>query len=371
MTELNRRHLLAAAGALALPALTALPSQAAPSPEHPFQPQPGRWRSYEITTQVELAGGQGATRLWLPIPSINTDYQQSLESSWQGNATQVRQAADAEYGAKMLVADFAANEPHPTLSLTSRIRTQDRSTDWSQRIGAKEDAATLRYWTQPSELMPIDGIVHDTAKEITRFTWGDEAKTRKIYQWIVDNTYREPKVRGCGIGDIKAMLETGNLGGKCGDINALFVGLCRSVGVPARDVYGIRLAPSAFGYQQLSGNPDNLSGAQHCRAEVFLEAHGWVAMDPADVGKVMRLETKEWIKTTDNPLIAPVHRALFGGWEGNWLGFNTAHDVALPGSDGPRLAFFMYPQAENQQGRLDPLSPEQFRYRITSRELAV
>src|SRR5256886_9266876 len=31
-------------------------------------------------------------------------------------------------------------------------------------------------------------------------------------------------VRGCGIGDISWMLETRNLGGKCADLNALFVG---------------------------------------------------------------------------------------------------------------------------------------------------
>ena len=78
-------------------------------------------------------------------------------------------------------------------------------------------------------------------------------------------------MRGCGIGDIKAMLETGNLGGKCADLNAIFVGLCRSVGVPARDIYGLRLAPSAFGYRELGANPANLKGAQHCRAEAYLQ----------------------------------------------------------------------------------------------------
>ena len=67
-------------------------------------------------------------------------------------------------------------------------------------------------------------------------------------------------MRGCGVGDIKAMLETGNFGGKCADLNALFVGLCRSVGIPARDIYGVRVAPSAFGYRELGGNPGKLHG---------------------------------------------------------------------------------------------------------------
>ena len=33
------------------------------------------------------------------------------------------------------------------------------------RIGGGTAAATLRYWTQPTELMPVDVIVRDTARE--------------------------------------------------------------------------------------------------------------------------------------------------------------------------------------------------------------
>jgi transglutaminase-like putative cysteine protease len=186
----------------------------------------------------------------------------------------------------------------------------------------------------------------------------------------VDNAYREPKTRGCGAGDIKAMLESGNLGGKCADLNAVFVGLCRAVGVPARDVYGIRVAPSAFGYKELGGNSASLKGAQHCRAEVFLKQYGWVAMDPADVLKVMRQETPDWIKDKTNPVAAPVNKALFGGWEGNWVGWNTAHDLKLPNYSRPgTLPFLMYPQGENAAGRFDELAPDSFRYTIAAKEI--
>jgi len=87
------------------------------------------------------------------------------------------------------------------------------------------------------------------------------------------------------------------------------------VGVPARDVYGIRLVPSAFGYKELSGNPDSLKRAQHCRSEVYLKGYGWVAMDPADVVKVMRLETAQRIKNTNNPVVATGEQGAV--W---WLG---------------------------------------------------
>ena len=93
-------------------------------------------------------------------------------------------------------------------------------------------------------------------------------------------------------------------------------------------------------------------------------------MDPADVGKVAREETGEWLKI-DHPLVQAVRPKLFGGWEGNWLAFNTAHDVALPhATRGGKLGFFMYPQAETQNGRLDSLDPDTFKYTITSREVS-
>jgi transglutaminase-like putative cysteine protease len=364
MSKLTRRMLMSMAAAPIVGSLACLPARAQ---DRKFAPQPGAWRSFDFVTRVEVAGAKGAARVWLPIPSIDSDYQKSLDNTWVGNATSARIVGDSKYGAKMLYAEFAEGVA-PQIELTSRVQTRSRAVDWQSRQGVAEDAATLRSWTQATELMPTDGIVRSTAREATQGARTDVEKVQRLYDWVVTNTYREPKVKGCGVGDIKAMLETGNLGGKCGDINALFVGLCRSVGIPARDVYGIRLVPSAFGYRELGGNPAKLQGAQHCRAEVFLKEHGWVAMDPADVGKVMRLETGEWIKDVNHPVVRPVKAALFGGWEGNWLAFNTAHDVALPGSSGPRLGFFMYPSAENAGGRLDSLDPDNFKYTITARE---
>ena len=53
----------------------------------------------------------------------------------------------------------------------------------------------------------------------------------------------------------------------------------------------------------------------------------------------------------------------------NWIAFNDAHDVVLPGSTGKPLPFLMYPQAEVGGVRRDSLEPAAFTYRITSREM--
>jgi transglutaminase-like putative cysteine protease len=357
---------VAAASPLFHPAFAQTP---APQPvRREFNPQVGAWRTFDVTTRVDIVKPQGTTQVWLPVPTVESDWQRSFTSDFRTNGN-ARLTEDRQYGARMLHVGFEPGVGAPWVELTSRVQTRNRAVDFAQKTPGTEDAASLRFWTQPTRLLPTDGIVKDTAMKATRGARTDVQKAQQIYDWVVANTYREPKVRGCGEGDIKTMLETGNLGGKCADLNAIFVGLCRAAGLPARDVYGIRLVPSAFGYKELSGNPASLKGAQHCRAEVHLAGHGWVAMDPADVAKVMRLETPEWIKTTQHPVVAPVNRVLFGGWEGNWMAWNMAHDVKLPQAQGPELGFFMYPTAETGGQRLDSYAPDDFKYQITAREV--
>jgi transglutaminase-like putative cysteine protease len=337
--------------------------------EKMFDPRPGTWRTFEVTTRVEIQWPKGITRVWLPVPAVNDEHQQVLDNRWSGNAGTAQLLTEPKYRAVMLYAEFAQAEPHPVVELVSRFKTQDRAVDWSRKSAPNEDPAALTFWTQPTELLPTDGIVRDTALTITKSASGDVDKARAIYDWVVSNTYREPKVRGCGIGDVKTMLETKSFGGKCADLNGLFVALSRAAGLPARDIYGIRVAPSAFGYKALGANSPNITRAQHCRADVFLRDYGWVAMDPADVAKVAREETSEWVKV-DHPLLKTVRPRLFGSWESNWLAYNMAHDLALPHATvKSRLGFLMYPQAETDEGRLDSLDPDNFKYTIAAREV--
>jgi transglutaminase-like putative cysteine protease len=333
-----------------------------------YAPAASDWRSFELETAVILPEGRGTTRIWLPLPELDTDWQRSLGNRWTGNARTAEIVEDADTGVRMLFAEFERAEPAPTLTLTSRVQTRNRT--WPPASATSEDPAVLAAALAASPMKPLDGIVGETARSITAGATTDLDKVRAIYAWIVATCHLEPSVAGCGTGDIVAVLTEAGYGGKCADLNGLFVGLARAAGVPARDIYGVRVAPSAFGYQQLGGNPENLSGAQHCRAEVWLDGHGWVAMDPADVLKVMRQERAAWVTDLHDPLIDPVNRALFGTWEGNWVGFNTGERVTLPGPGSPRtLPFLMYPQGVDDDGPFDELAADAFAYKITARDV--
>ena len=283
---------------------------------------------------------------------------------WTGNAVAAEVVTDPTYGAKILHATFADGEAQPVLEVVSRFRSRDRA--GAGAVVPLSDAERQLYLA-PTELMPTDGIVQETADEITAGAEGDEAKARAIYEWVVENTSRNGATRGCGIGDVASMLASGNLSGKCADLNALYVALARASGVPARDLYGIRVAPSAFGYKSLGAKNETITKSQHCRAEVWLAGKGWTPVDPADVRKVV-LEEPPGENALDSEVVVAASEKLFGAWEGNWMPYNAAHDIVLPGS-AHKVAFLMYPQAEVAGALLDCLDPDTFGYAITAAEL--
>jgi transglutaminase-like putative cysteine protease len=329
------------------------------------------WRTFEAVTRVEIRDSFGIARAWVPLPLVaENDWQKTLGNSWTGNAARADVMRDGKYGLAMLYVEWPQKEMNPAIEITSRFMTRDRAVDFSAAGNADLSAADRKFFTSPSELIPTDGIVRKTALEITRGARTDVDKGRAIYEWIVDNTFRDPKTRGCGVGDVRTMLESGNLGGKCADLNALYVGLARSVDLPARDVYGIRVAPSRYGYKSLGAGTANITKAQHCRAEFFARGYGWVPVDPADVRKVVLEEPPGNLAIRDDKVVA-ARKRLFGSWEMNWLAYNTAHDVKLPNATkAPQKPFLMYINAEADGEMRDELEPDSVRYAISAREIA-
>ena len=333
------------------------------------QPPSDGWRTFDVTTRAEVLKPAGATKVWLPAALIQkTAFQRTISNQFSTDG-QARMVESKPNALGIVVATFPP-EAKPVLTLTSRVELKNYSVDLSKPGPSRPlPASDLQYFLQPTKHIPTDGIVKTTATEITKGTTTDVEKARAIYEWIVDNTFRDPKVKGCGRGDIRSMLETGYLGGKCADLNALYVGLARAAGLPARDVYGIRVAKSDLGYKSLGASSEKVTKSQHCRAEVYLTQFGWVPVDPADVRKVV-LEEPPGNRPLGDEMVTSARKRLFGSWEMNWMAYNFAQDVELPGSSGTTLSFLMYPQAQTAEGTLDSLDPENFKYEITARAVS-
>jgi transglutaminase-like putative cysteine protease len=316
------------------------------------------WREFEITTRVDLKDSATAVRLWLPVPQDALDYQRLIDLSWRSPvATHVLWEATSR--APIVAAAWMEPGIAREIEVIARVATRDRS-------GFYPDASQeeLAEYLKPTASSPNDGVVLARAREIVGARTAPLDKARAIYDWIVDNTFRRAETRGCGLGNIAFMLETGDLGGKCADINSLYVGLARAAGLPARDFFGIRVADSNV--TKSLGKSGDITRAQHCRAEVYIDRKGWFPVDPADVRKVVLEESLP----IDSDKVKALRERLFGNREMNWVGFNYARDFTLPGQqDGP-IGFLMYPYAETTQGHKDSLDPDTFSYRITSQEVA-
>ena len=354
---MKRNEFLATSGAVTLIAATDSSALTA-----------GAWNNYTVKTTVTFAG-DAPVQAWIPIPNFS-------EASWidagpamvlDGNAASARSVSGANGQAAFVHAEWPANSTKGaarTLVLQNSVRSRDLRVDLARPgHAAPLSAADRAHYLAPTTNIPTDGIVKQTADKITAGATSDLDKAQRIYAWIIANTYRKPTTRGCGLGDISFLLQTGDLGGKCADLNGLAVGLARASGVPARDIYGIRVAPSRLGYKSLGANSTTITKAQHCRAEVYLADYGWVPMDPADVRKVI-LEEPPGNLPVDDPKVVAARKRLFGAWEGNYMAYNDVADVALPGSSGKPVPFLMYPQAEVNGQRLDSLDAPTFVYSI-------
>lgn len=329
------------------------------------------WRTFELTTRVEVLKPAGVTRVWVPAVMPNALPFQRSESNTIGT---VGGTGTLDASVQNFLAVAYGEFPEgvaPVMTVTSRVSTRPYFVDLNLPASAPAlSAAGREYYLRATKLQPTDGIVRDTALRITKSASTDVEKSRAIYEWVVENTFRNPKTRGCGLGDIRFMLESGDLGGKCADLNALYVGLARAAGIPARHAYGIRVAKSELGYKSLGPATENITHAQHCRAEVYLESYGWVPVDPADVRKVVLEEPPGNLKL-DDEMVVKARKRLFGSWDMNWIAYNFAHDIPLPGtSSGATLPFLMYTQGETGGTKIDPYDQENFKYEITSKEIS-
>lgn len=336
------------------------PPETRPAITLPDEP-PAQWRTYDIRSSVTLKPFKGKARLWLPLAQYkDTLWERSLGHSWQGNYENAGIYRDPVAEMEVFYADWAEGVSNPHLQLISQFATQDRHFDITRRGAVAERTEVLRRCLQSTEFVPIDGIVARTAERAIGRIKDPVAQGKAIYDWVVENTIYDPSIESVGNVNIASLLESGNLSGRSAEIALLFVGLCRSLGIPARPVFGLRMDFSRL-FASL-GAMGNLSTQQHCRAEFYTPGYGWIPVDPSDVRKAI---SEERLAHNDSKL-AVLKKLLFGFWEMNWVSFNAAQDVSLRGSTGKSLPFLVYPQLETAEGRYDSLNGNRLSYSVSA-----
>lgn len=330
-------------------------------------------------TPIAPEGSIGITNIWIPIPE-DAVFQRLISITVEGNYDKTSINANNAYGAKTVFATWAKDAKDPKITVKMEIETLDWEIAEQGFLKYYEVPETIIYpkevavYLEASKHIAIDGIVKETAEKIIGNEKNPLEQARLIHKWVSANMTRDNSVIGCGLGDVKEILESGDLSGKCTDINSVFVALARAVGIPAREMFGIRVGQStklmeyskaAFGSADEKGF-SNITGAQHCRAMFYLAGFGWVPCDPADVTKMRLYEKKEH----SDPAVQYVDEYMFGNWEMNWIGFNFGRDFEVyPVPEQGEMNNFGYPYAEVDGDPLNFYDPKTFKYNYESQEL--
>lgn len=313
-------------------------------------------RAGVVTIDVDLTAQtqEKEARLWLPYPISDAD-QAITDVNIAGDYAASGVYTDRVNGTPMLYVRWGNEAKSRKLTLSFAAERQEVIRRPFPRKEAAWDPSDYRHYLAPTSLGPIDGRVKKLADKITSGKTTVLDRARAIYDWTCENTYRDPNTKGCGKGDVCSLLE--NPGGKCTDITSIFIALCRAAGVPAREIFGIRLGKK---------ETDDITTWQHCWAEFYLPGYGWVPVDPADVRKAMLVEKLD----LKNPKTTEYRDYFWGGIDPYRIKIAVGRDLKLtPAQAGPPLNTFGYPYAEIGGKPLDFHDPKGFRYTITYREI--
>lgn len=285
-------------------------------------------------------------RLWVPVASTN-EYQKVEDVKIDVKGTEGKLNKD-EIGNLMVYIEWGEEvDPKDRIATISFKATRPEVI----KPELKEEGqmpTDLDEYLKPSKMIVIDGEVKKLSDEITKNEVTTLGKARAIYDWIIANMNRNNDVIGCGTGEVEKLLSTKE--GKCTDINSVFVALCRAQGIPARDIFGIRM------------NADDITKNQHCWAQFYLPGTGWVFADPADVLKAVL--TNKWSK--DQKEAKDLQEYFFGNLEEKRVALSVGRDIILnPKQDGEPLNNFEYPYAEIDGKALDYYNTTEFSYTIS------
>ncbi|MBW1895142.1 MAG: transglutaminase domain-containing protein, partial [Deltaproteobacteria bacterium] len=213
-------------------------------------------------------------QIWLPYP-VSDSHQHITNIHVEGNYTEYAVYTDQKFQAPMIYAKWenGAKTRKLTFSFTAKRRKITRDILPARMVAW--DPSDYKLYLAPNRLGPIDGEVKKLADDITEGKNTLLEKAKAVYDWTCENTYRNPKTRGCGEGNVCLLLN--DPGGKCVDINSIFVALAKAAGIPAREMFGIR---------QGKESGQDITTWYHCWAEFYLPGNGWIPVDPADVRKM-------------------------------------------------------------------------------------
>lgn len=280
-------------------------------------------RSFELTYRAVVAGipdGSRRVDVWIPYPQSD-EYQQVEVIAIEAPVPH-RIATEPEFGNQ--VVHLAVERPKEPITVEMRARVVRREVvrkDFARASadGKPETDPALKKWLEPDHLVPLDERIRTLAAEVTSGKKTDLDKARAIYDYVVNTMSYDKSGTGWGNGDIYWACDRKR--GNCTDFHALFTGLARAVGIPAKFAIGFPIPPER-GSGEVAG--------YHCWSEFWLDGYGWVPVDASEARK--HPEKREY---------------FFGSHDPDRVELTEGRDLVLrPAQRGQPLNYFVYPYVE-------------------------
>lgn len=304
--------------------------------------------SFELTPDPNKIDRTKDLKLWVPVPQ-EWDCQKAVKIISVEPAPHAKYV-DPEHGNQMLFWDFGKEAERPSYKVDIKFCLE------SYEVHAKVDPEKIDPYDKMSEEYALYTrssrtiCITPKVKQLAKIAVGSETnpyvQAKRIFEFVVMKMrYRhrigiaELRKRGINflldspIRDEKTGEEC--FIGQCHQYSALFVALCRAVGIPARPVVAYiswrpwmragDLKPNWEFDTMLS--PDGLAGAQqytaldhHFWAEFYVPNFGWIPVD-ATFGKFGRLSNKKVIMSKGQDIKIGPHtpREQSGGYGVHWV----------------------------------------------------
>jgi transglutaminase-like putative cysteine protease len=321
---------------------------------------PAAWannRSGIVTVEVDLSKQElgKETNLWIPYV-VSDKYQSVTDVKIAGDFATSAVYTDKVNGTPMLFAKWNKDAVSRKLTYSFAVQREEiQLRNLPLPVNEpKWNSADYAEYLKPTSIGPVNGEVKKLSDSITKGKKTVIEKAKAVYDWTCENMYRDPATVGCGKGDVCELLK--KPGGKCTDISSVYIALARAAGVPAREVFGVRLGKKAT---------EDVTTWQHCWVEFFLPGYGWVPVDPADVRKAMLVEKLE----LKDAKTRGYRDYFWGGIDAYRFKVAAGRDLVLnPPQAGAPLNTFGYPYAEVGGKVIDWYEPKSFSYQILYRE---
>lgn len=292
------------------------------------RPSPPRARSFEFTYNARLPeppAGMHRLRFWIPLPKAD-DYQE-ISALEIDSPLPFERHRESEYGNEYLYLEADRTDLPVPLEITLRFRAVrrehrvplDRGNGTVAAAPAVGEARTLARYLEPDRLVPIDGLIAALSEQATRGKETPLEKARAIYNYVVSTMKYDKSGEGWGRGD--ALYACNARQGNCTDFHALFIGMMRAAGIPARFEIGFSLPPD---------KPEGEIPGYHCWAQFYVEPYGWIPVDASEAWK--HPDKRDY---------------FFGAHDEDRVLFTLGRDLRFnPAQDGAPINYFIYPYAE-------------------------